>query len=242
MNDYNEVFVSLGFSQNEVKVYLANLNLGETSAAEITKATALPRTYVYDLLRTLTKKGLVTSVYRRNKLHYCAVNPQRIKQIFNQKLNNLDSVLPSLANIYQRGSSQTKIRFFEGHDGLVAIHNELLEAKQIDVFGEDQEWVNNFPDWQDHVRKVVKAKIRVRELARRIPQTEEYSKLYNSTLQELRFTPSGWNFECNVLIWDNKVTFISHHANQMHGVVIESKPIVNTLRTTFNLMWELAKP
>lgn len=240
MNDIETVLTNLGFSPNEVQVYVANLSLGEATAAEVAKAASLPRTYVYDLLRTLIEKGLATSVIRRNKTHYSAVNPQRIKQMFLSKLNNLDTILPSLANLYQQGSNQAKVRFFEGKDGISAIHNELLEAKAIDVFGEDQEWVNNFPDWQDHVKRVVKAKIKVRELARKIAQTEEYKKLY-TPLQELRFTPVEWQFECNVLMWDNKVTFLAHHAHEMHGVIIESVPIVNTLRATFNIMWQLAE-
>lgn len=240
MSDIEEVLVSLGFSHNEVKVYLTNLTMGEATAAEVAKVACLPRTYVYDLLRNLTEKGLATSVIRRNKIRYTSVNPQRIKRIFSQKLSNLEAILPSLANIYQRGAHQTKVRFFEGREGILAIHQELLEAKQIDVFGEDQEWVTNFPDWQDHVSKVVKSKIKVRELARQIPQTVEYNNLY-TPLQEMRFTPQEWSFECNVLMWGNKVAFISH-SNEMHGVIIESAPIVNTLRATFNIMWALAEP
>ncbi len=240
MHEVEEVLVGIGFSTNEVKVYLANLSIGEATAAEIAKSAKLPRTYAYDILRNLTEKGLVTSVIRRNKIRYSAVNPQRIKRIFSQKLNRLEEVLPSLANLYDRGSSQTKVRFFEGKEGIMAIHQELLEAKQIDVFGEDQEWVSNFPDWQDHVKRVVKAKIKVRELARRLPQTEEYGALYNPQLQEIRFTPEQWQFESNVLMWANKVAFISHQSDHMHGVIIESAPIVNSLRQSFEIMWGLA--
>jgi sugar-specific transcriptional regulator TrmB len=241
MHQIIESLSLLGLSSNESTIYLALLRIGDGTAPEIARAATIPRTYAYDLLKSLETQGLVTSRIKDKKIHFSPLHPQRLKTLITRRERAFSEILPELEDLYKGTDKQATVRFYEGKEGIAAIHQESLEeAKSIDVFGEDQEWMNTFPDWEKHVRTVVRNKIQVREIATRLPQTTKYSQLYTEGVQEMRFTRPHWKFHSNVLMWDNKTVFLSY-AGEMHGVIIESQPITATLRAAFEVLWEQAE-
>lgn len=54
-----EVMSKLGLTTSEAKVYLALTQIGESQIGLISKATGIQRTHLYQVLRSLEKKGLV---------------------------------------------------------------------------------------------------------------------------------------------------------------------------------------
>jgi sugar-specific transcriptional regulator TrmB len=65
-----KILEELGLSKNETKVYLALLELGLSSLKDITSKSGVHRTNVYDSLKRLVKKGLVSHVTKDNKTAY----------------------------------------------------------------------------------------------------------------------------------------------------------------------------
>src|ERR1035437_5800588 len=79
-NDSNleEILVKSGLSPNEVKVFLALLSLGRGTVSKITRKAGLNRTTGYDVLDSLTAKGLISISGKEPKQEFVAESPDKI--------------------------------------------------------------------------------------------------------------------------------------------------------------------
>src|SRR3989344_5030598 len=82
---------TIGLTKNEVKIYLALLEIGATSTGAIIKKTGIHTSKVYDGLERLSEKGLVTYIIEANTKHYKAVNPDRILDFLDEKKKKIES-------------------------------------------------------------------------------------------------------------------------------------------------------
>ena len=101
-----EILQDIGLSVTESKVYLALLELGNALAGEITKKSQINRTNVYDALERLIEKGLVTYVISANRKVFEPVNPERLKEILEEKQANFNTLLPELELKYKEHKSE----------------------------------------------------------------------------------------------------------------------------------------
>lgn len=234
--------VSVGFTANEARAYLALLELGESTASSVGKWARIPRTYAYDLLRSLEEKGFSASVNRAGKRHYSAVRPKRIRQMAATKLRYFDELVPQLEGLYQGAPARPQVQYFEGRSGMEAIHDQVLaEADEIRFFGSSAEWVASFPDWYKYAQTFVQAGITIFDLVKKSPEALKYRELYRGTKSQMRFTKADWDFGSDTVIWANKVALLSYVEHNLHGIVIESTPIYRSLLTTFEILWDLAE-
>jgi len=67
----------LGFSENEGKAYAGLVSLKEATAREVHELTGVPRAKVYDILKTLSKKGFV-EVRQGSPVYFQAVDPKHV--------------------------------------------------------------------------------------------------------------------------------------------------------------------
>ncbi len=234
-----ESLIKSGFSSSEAKVYLAILALGEATVLPIAKKSGLQRTYCYDVLEKLNEKGFVYYVERRGRRRYVAAQPKIVKKVLLNKINSLDSVLPDLEILYQQVPSRPRVRYFDGKEGLEAVHDETLaEASEVLVLGSGEDWLRLFPDYQDFIKQLVKANIIIKDLIERTPETLGYQKLYRPPQQEMRFIKENWDLPADCAIWGNKVAWLSYASDDLHAVLIESAQIAQAMKTTFSILWE----
>ena len=76
-----EQLEKIGLSPNEAKCYLTLIKIGSASANEISRKSGIHRVSVYDALRGLREKGLISQIMKSNKLLFEAANPERIFDI-----------------------------------------------------------------------------------------------------------------------------------------------------------------
>ena len=89
-----EALVKFGLSENESKVYLFLLRQGSSKVNEIYEGTKIQRTFVYEILRNLLEKGLVSYVVKSGIKYFEASNPDKLKEIIEEKKILLDKILP----------------------------------------------------------------------------------------------------------------------------------------------------
>ncbi len=87
---------SVGLSRNEIKVYLALLELGISAVGKIADRTKLHRRNVYDSLDNLMEKGLATYIVKKKIKHFEAANPEVLRELLKEKENQLMNILPTL--------------------------------------------------------------------------------------------------------------------------------------------------
>ena len=113
------ILTSLGFTDNEVLIYITLLKTGPTTAYELGKKTGIYRVHIYDKIEQLTQKRLVTHVNRGSKRFFSAAHPSQILNIIENKKKRIDKlekevsrILP-LPRVVQAPQSNSPITYSE---------------------------------------------------------------------------------------------------------------------------------
>jgi sugar-specific transcriptional regulator TrmB len=236
----------LGLSGKEAKLYLALLELGKANLQNIANKSKIKRTTVYDILDSLKEKGLVSTTKKGKRIYYYAENPKIIENIFQEKINILNGILPELLSIANLMDKKPKIQFFENIEGIKNIYRDTLKYENQEILA----WVSpeaiDYFDidylWKEYVPQRLEKKIWTRSFA---PNTKEMKHVQSYDKKHLRQSKlidfeDGLFFEVEINLYGgSKIGIMSFREN--FGLIIESKKIHNTLKTIFELQWKSTK-
>src|SRR3989338_1381742 len=90
-----EILEDLGLTKTEVKVYLALLELGSSSAGKILEKSKLPNSTVHRDLNSLIVKGLISFILEGKRKVYQASNPENFFEFIADKKRRFENKLPS---------------------------------------------------------------------------------------------------------------------------------------------------
>jgi len=97
--EYIEALRGIGLSKNESKVYLALLKLGSSNVISIAKTSTVHRVNVYDALKKLQERGLVSTSQIINKTEYQAADPNLLETIMIEKNKFTEVNSPTTRNL-----------------------------------------------------------------------------------------------------------------------------------------------
>ncbi len=246
------ILEEIGLTRNEVRIYLALLELGSTTSGAIIKKTGIHTSKVYDGLERLIEKGLVSYVIIADTKHFKAVNPERLLDFLEEKKNKIrqeeeriKSILPELRLKQQLVGDDTEAEIFRGWKGLETVYKMLRDTLKKGEFnyvfgaskGEDKEHVRIF--FTKHLKllaqKKIKQKIIYNESARgNIPENLCYPQLF-----QVRYMSNMTPAEIN--IWADKVMIVIL-TRKPTVILLSNKNVADSFRQYFELMWQMAKP
>ena len=233
----------IGFDPKEIAVYLALLELGQTTVARISKKSGVQRTTAYDVIESLKEKGLVGRTISHGKTFYFAEDPRTLERLLEEKQSILAGVMPELLSITNFLDKKPKIRFYEDVAGIKEIYYDTFNMPEdkIDVWYPstftkdfDMEFFT-----KDYVPKRIKKKIRTRAISPSTPDMQEYTEGSEYSLREVKFINSeAYDIEVVIMLYGrSKTAIISPEENV--GLIIDSPKIHNSLRKIFAFMWEV---
>lgn len=240
MNKEN-VLKRFGLTEKEIKVFLASLELGQTTVNEIAKKSNTFRTYCYDILKSLMDKGLVRYFIKSGVKYFETVEPEKLINILHEREDQIKEILPELKLLRAQTTEKPKVEFYEGKEGIKTIHEDIIKTKpkEVLVYGntekhyEIMQWY--FPRY---VKERVKNKIKARVITERTALTKEKIKsTEKEELRETRFFPEKFNFPTLKYIYKNKIAMISLGKNII-GVVTENEDLSKGEATAFELLWQ----
>jgi len=223
-----------GLTGNEIKVYLALIELGPSLAGQISRKSGLHRRNVYDTTEMLIKKGLIGYIIQNNRRLFQASDPKRIIEIIQEKQTNLLPVIETLTKKYNSKKETETTLFFKGKNGLKSVFEDQLNAKEILILGahEDASEVLKFYfHWYNQKR--IKKKIETKVIA------------HNKTLArikkaKIKYLPKKYASPVAINIYGDKTAIILWSDNPM-AIVIKNKKITDGYKKYFKLMWNIAK-
>lgn len=241
------VLEELGLTKNEVKIYIALLELGTTSAGDLIKKVGMHRAAVYNLIDILIDKGLVSYVIKSNRKYFEAQDPDRLleyvdskKQELEDKEINLKKLIPELKLRRKLSKEFQEGIIYKGKKGLKSIFEDVLkERKEWYVFGAAgrfKELFNvYFKHFQDRRAELkIPLKIIYNESTRKLRREKELKLSEIRYLSEENITPS------TTYIYSDKVVLIVWSDDPM-AFLIRSKEVANSYKIFFNLLWNSAK-
>lgn len=241
MQNIQQILIETGLNELEANVYLAVLELGESTVLPIAKKAGVKRTYCYDILSSLANKGLVSYVQKNNRRRYQALDPKKMRVLLKSRFENFQEALPQLASLYKT-SGKPKVSFYEGKNGIISIYEQLRNTNKVDSISSPAHIESSLGDWwKNFSTKILLAKkLTIRELIPFGNTKAYYHSFFKKPYHQLRFIPKGINLTTDMMLFENKLALISYGAN-LHAVVIEDSSIVDTQRALFEIIWKAAR-
>jgi len=230
-----------GLSENEAKVYLAALELGETSVYRLAKKSGVKRTTTYLAVENLKEKGLMSG-YNRDHVAVCyAENPKKLTEHLEEKKRSLERIMPELLAFTNLIDKKPKIRYFEGKESYKEVFSDVLKYPDSEMLGTFNEkfwnWENYFTDYFMPKRK--EKKIWARILFRDNPELRTVAQEIKEYFSQTKLVPSEkFKVEIEMVIYGkDKVGYVSY--DEEIAVIIESQKIHDTQKGFFETIWEM---
>jgi sugar-specific transcriptional regulator TrmB len=230
----------LGLTNNEIKVYLTLLENGILNPTHLAQKTGMHRSYIYDTLERLLDRGIINTILVNNKKHYQPVDPKALREIFELKLKQIDSILPQLSGLFKATKEETRIELHKGKNVYLTLIKDLLanmkENDTIYLLGVDENILETVePIYLKQYFRIAKEK-NITEKA----IIAKGAKRLEDPIVEYRELDHGFFDETTIEIHQNKVFFFVW-SKPYYLIIIEDKNVANTFRKQFELLWTIAK-
>jgi len=237
-----ESIKQLGLSDNEAKVYLAGLELGQATVQDFGKKSGVKRTTVYTTIEGLKEKGLLAQTKKGKKTLFIAQNPEYLLALSKQHLLEIKKAMPELKSIYNSGvSEKPKVRFYEGREGYSAVYKDILKQnpKELSVIASYKDWLKHIDnDFEEKwTEQRIKQGIFLRWLDFKTEETIKKAQEGNQVLREIRFLPEKFPLSSTIVIYDGKIILMSGKAKEFMAVVIENQEFFQTQKQLFEILW-----
>lgn len=230
------------------EVFFVLLKQGTASAARIAKHIRdIPRTSIYDILKNLQHHGLVSSFSKGKETLFSVENIEHAvdvleeqKRDLTEKQNSIRAVADLLTQFKTGTIYQPSLRYFEGKQGILAIHREIQNARHPTRTIVDIESVYKaFPQMLslDNLKDFQTYQIEKKDLIIKTRSAERYLKVAPiSTTHHVKWLPPEMHFKTDTLIWSGHVAIIDY-ADKFSGIVIDNPTIADTFVAWFEMMW-----
>jgi sugar-specific transcriptional regulator TrmB len=244
MEELRNAMKSLGFSDQEIAIYIKFLYLKESTASNLGKEMKIHRRSVYDVVERLVKKGVLSFIERDGKKYYKPINPTKIIGLLEEKRGDIENVKKDLSSVMHKIDS---MKSFEGvgaevlfgKEGIKTVYlDELAEGKPIHVIctsiDRTEDLLKNFlvSYTRDRIKKGVSIKAVVAKGAK--TRLEKYG------LMEVRYLPSDQISPSSLSVYGNKVA-ITLWSGEPISILVRSREIAESFRNHFEIIWKAAR-
>lgn len=234
MKDLIKQLEAIGFTNYESKVFMVLMQGHNMTAAEIAKEAKIPRTSVYDILKSFAQKGICNEIETPSKLRYEMIDPdivedklrKDVKASYEKKAKEIDSSFKTLKSFYKakaQKDSTEKIELLRGFNKhrtskflklLKHAKKEILIANKLPdrISKKADESADKFAKKGGKIRTIYqisdKSQIRFDDGWKDVSKREliEILKSYEDDATEIKVT----NFlPQNFTVFDGKIVFLN---------------------------------
>jgi sugar-specific transcriptional regulator TrmB len=247
----NELLISLGLTQDEASIYNVLLEGGFMPARTVATRASLGRPLTYKILDDLIVKGVVEKKDTGGKVSlFAPVHPRELEKLIEKKKNDintakraLDESLGSMISKYNLFIGKPNVQFFEGLEGIMKVAlDSVSSTTDICSFVDTDVVLEKYPDLnKQYVSKRLDNNVKKKIISTDSPILREVAKNDDKNFTEQRIVKQKIHFATVVMIYDNKVSFITLDPNKNIGIIIEDPDIYKTNLAIFNYIWDGAE-
>ena len=236
MTNITPTLQKLGLEEQEVKTYLALLDLGESTATKLAERTGLGRVHMYQIVNRLIERGLASYIVKNNVKYFSASDPETLLKDIQQKEQDLQKILPELKARQNRLIPETKVEIYRGREGINTILKMILKDEiPYFILGGAEEACTIFElENMIFVKRAEKLKLPGKILARK------KDTFFISKNEKYRFIPEHLISSTTQMLWGTK-TAIFVWSEPYYGIIIDNEKITKSNLATFNYLWETAE-
>ncbi|EKD46801.1 MAG: transcriptional regulator, TrmB [uncultured bacterium] len=234
-----------GLNETEAKIYLASLELGQTSVSRIARKSGIKRTTVYLSLENLASKGLISTIKKEGNSLYYAEDPRNLERIMTERKERISKLMPELLAFTNLIDKKPEIRYFEGEEGLKEVIMDSLNygTKEI-LMMFSESYLSDFGEefFEETYRpERIKRKISSRVLMPNNEQMLNFSTNNEQSLRQAKYLPPDlFKINIQIMLYEkNKISIISY--KEKFAFIIDSPEIYQSFKSIFETMWATAK-
>lgn len=231
-----EVLENLGFTPNEIKVYLTLNDAGASKAGKIAKLAKIDRSSCYNSLKSLQEKGLVGYCIVGNVKQYQATGPKRLLGWLDEQIEDVRTILPELHARHKAAKKEGQVRLYKGYKGIRTIFQDIARTgKDNYVFGSEGQFSKRMPEFAlqfDRLKKEnnIRTKLIIKKDGMELDSsTSEYR--YIEGVEESAAVTNIYGNKIAILIW----------TDEPEGIIIENGAAAQAYKSYFDFMWKHAK-
>ncbi|MEA3463482.1 MAG: helix-turn-helix domain-containing protein [Patescibacteria group bacterium] len=240
----------LGLTENEIKIYLSLLKVGETPVGGVVNDLKWHRQLVYNALDSLEKRNMVIKIMKNKIYHFKIADPQIIVENLQKQKLIAERLSKNIATELKKSRHEHGINIYDGRE---KIHRFFIEKyKYLPIgttiyilasLGKKFEKVLSEKFLIEKYDKLrIKRKIHSKNLSSEIFRNEfkEQEKVLNTTIRKVKFLPYNLKNPITAVIWLNSVSY-QFFLDKPFIIEIKNKELRDSYLEHFNLLWKIAK-
>lgn len=245
MKDISPILRSLGLLDSEVRIYLAALEKGPQTVADLAVTSGLSRQAAYDAVDGLTERGLMSHALHGKKRFYTAEHPTKLlayakrhQAEVNDEVESLERILPELE--VQIGGERPIVKVYEGKEGVRAAMEELMRAN---VHAQDVDQITDLDAvyaaldakvLKPYREQTTKKRVRIRSL--------EAGELQHPSglVKRIKLPKEFAGFKTNLVVYDHYI-YLTTLEGKIHSILIESPALARTIHILYELAFQRAE-
>ncbi len=250
----NEYLQQLGFTSNEIAVYLCVLEGGKLSATDVSRLTKINRTTVYSVSKELVKKGVIHEDLGGSTRYYTSLPPKELRSLYKtqeqelqKKIAIAESAIKELESLPKsKQYSVPKIRFIDEpqlKDFLIKQTPIWIEsAKKYDDHNwwgfQDASLLEEYKEWIDYHWQIFPEDFGTRLFTNKKQAEKELAGKISTERRQVKYWDKTVDFTATHAVLGDYVLFIV--TNQHPHYLVETHDVVmaQNLREMFKGFWE----
>lgn len=246
------VLKNLGLNEKEISVYLSSLQLGPQPASVLAKSSGLNRSTAYVILESLFKKGVISQFVKAEIKYFSVISPQNLVSYVERNISDmrktkddLISIIPEFLAMTNSINAKPKVGFFEGVMGAREVYEEISNIKSdiysICIYELSFKAEKSSPSLVIKPENLLKrilngshAKSVIFANKKNIQSAKKYFSKNSKNTKIL--TNQSFPKELEIHIYGNKTAFFVYNQNDVLGVVIEDKIIIQAMKEIFKMI------
>ncbi len=223
-------------TENEKKIYLELLKLGESTAAPILRKTGLQNSVFYRTIHRLLEKGFISYILKGKIKHFKASNPEVFLTFLKNKEEKINEIIPQLKSMQKISKSKTEAEVFFGIKGVLSMHYALIEdakpGEEYYFFGPAEQV------FQESIERVSISFRKFRE-EKEIKVYGILNKNIKGKITKFKNTKEKYvdsPLPPNMAIFRNKIA-IASWGEVPTGILIKGKDIADQYKKLFKEIW-----
>ncbi|MFA6475159.1 MAG: helix-turn-helix domain-containing protein [Patescibacteria group bacterium] len=241
--------LQLGLTDNDIKFYVAGLELGLATIPQIAERAGLSRMTGYNIFKVLNQKGLADMDVRSYGQKCKVAKPAKLLTVFEQERRNLDKLATDMPNLigelnvlYASVPEDLEIHYFRAQEAIAKIWDEALTYSKK---GDDLlvlAAVDYTPTLHGrYLEFLEEIMLRSKEKDLHLKMILETSGSYTvarSTIQEIipESSQRQLGATCDQLIYADHVAYI-FPGQELFGITIHNKELANHQAHIFYTLW-----
>ncbi len=247
-----KILEDIGLSKAEIKVYVTLLETGSTPPARIVEETGLRRSTIYDSIRRLHAKGLISYIIKDSKRYYEAHDPDRLldfmtekKRCLEEQTGEIEELINELKEGYDILKPSAEAHVLAGVEGFKTMRRDVLKNARGEhlllgaISYESDVMPTFFKNWNTS-RQLKKIRMRVlhKESAKEKAMTK---KEFMGKYYENRFLPDELESPAVINIYGDRVVNILWKKDYPVCFMLINDDIADSHRKYFEYLWKKAK-